>query len=315
MEGEKFRGMRIESREIKTVEAYSMERRAHRKEKHNEANEDRTLVDAENGLFAVFDGMGGHDDGEVASQLALETIQEEVRSRPPKTIDEAKALVKEALEKAHAAIREENKRLVTVFDEKNRVFVKRQRNMGTTAVVLLILEVEGKSHAVIGHVGDSRANLLRKKSLRTLTLDDAWWLEQLGEQGYNKMLMQDYLADAETPSDIPKDCPIKTVKPPRGNVLSQAIGTVEDIEVHVTSHELEDGDVFLLETDGIHDPLALHRIEEILNGVPLCDVPRSLFWDVDRVNNLQDPITKKDHPRKKDDDGGVVAVRIHIHKK
>ena len=109
-------------------------------------NEDSFLVDEEHGCFAVADGMGGHLGGEVASATAIEVLRASVAGG--RAIDEAIVLANDAvLARAGAD--------------------SALAGMGTTLTGLVV----GTGELVIGHVGDSRAYLLRDGTLRMLTDD------------------------------------------------------------------------------------------------------------------------------------------------
>jgi protein phosphatase len=110
-----------------------------------EGNEDSYL--SEEPLFAVADGMGGHKGGEVASQLALDTLEAEFR--------EGRVDLVQQIKDANAAVFERSQADTSV------------KGMGTTLTAVV---VEGGS-ALFAHVGDSRAYLLRADDLRQLTDD------------------------------------------------------------------------------------------------------------------------------------------------
>ncbi len=110
-----------------------------------EGNEDSYLIDPP--LFAVADGMGGHQGGEVASQMALETIEELYRAGTGSLADQ----VREANQAVFAAAQQDQ--AVT--------------GMGTTLTAVMI----GDAGVQLAHVGDSRAYLLRVGQMRQLTSD------------------------------------------------------------------------------------------------------------------------------------------------
>jgi len=114
-------------------------------------NEDSFLVLPHKGLFAVADGMGGHNAGEIASQLAVGILEK----RAGDLADRGMAAMVEAMREANERILEEGKRLAA------------REGMGTTLTALL---VQG-TKALIGHVGDSRAYLWRDRALICLTED------------------------------------------------------------------------------------------------------------------------------------------------
>ena len=112
-----------------------------------EGNEDSFLVDRALALFAVADGMGGHLGGEVASRTAVETLRAAVASGTP---------IEDAVRRANAAVFERAGTDESLY------------GMGTTLTALITTNA---SELLIGHVGDSRAYLLRAGELRRLTED------------------------------------------------------------------------------------------------------------------------------------------------
>ena len=127
-------------------------------------NEDNFAVAARGnrGLFIVADGMGGHAAGEVASEMAVQTIEQELdglRDLDDSTGDR----LDQALRKANRNIHE---RTMTEVDK---------QGMGTTASVLLIYDKK----YLIGQVGDSRVYLLRDGALHQLTKDHSYVQEQV----------------------------------------------------------------------------------------------------------------------------------------
>lgn len=114
-------------------------------------NEDAVYMDAERGVFAVADGMGGHLAGEVASRLAVETVREMAESKEPARV----RLLQEAVARAH-------ERIVTHAASRPEC-----AGMGTT---LSVLWTSGH-YAYIAHVGDSRIYRLRGGKLEQITRD------------------------------------------------------------------------------------------------------------------------------------------------
>jgi serine/threonine protein phosphatase PrpC len=116
-----------------------------------ERNEDRFGIAPDRGLFVVADGMGGYFGGEVASRLAVETIDDCFLERSPTT---------PAQDLMDIAFREAN-------EEVRCARVDELEDMGSTLSALAITARE----AVIGHVGDSRVYMLRRGELRRITRD------------------------------------------------------------------------------------------------------------------------------------------------
>jgi PPM family protein phosphatase len=119
--------------------------------RERENNEDRVLCDAERGIYAVIDGVGGESGGEIAAQTALEILQARLSRR---TTDAAR-LVREAIALAN-----------------KQIWERAQANpaLAGMACVLTVAVVDG-DQATIGHVGDSRLYLLRAGEIRKITRD------------------------------------------------------------------------------------------------------------------------------------------------
>lgn len=120
-------------------------------------NEDAFLARPDVGLFVVADGMGGHAAGEVASALAVETM-ERLTDRAP----DAAALAD--------AVRDANAAILGRTRENHEL-----EGMGTTCTALLLRD----GRYAIAHVGDSRAYLLRDGALRRVTVDHTWVQQQV----------------------------------------------------------------------------------------------------------------------------------------
>ena len=173
-------------------------------------------------LFAVADGMGGAQAGEGASRLAAESLREQELGDLS------------ALEQAVELIREANRRVYTYSSENASA-----RGMGTTMTVAL---VEG-SIVTIGHVGDSRAYLLRDDQLTQLTQDHSLVAE---------LVRSGRLSPKEAESH------------PRRSVITRALGTDSDVEVDVFSLRGQDGDLFLLCSDGLTSMVSDEEIASLL---------------------------------------------------
>jgi len=176
--------------------------------KRRRRNEDNYVVAPP--LFAVADGMGGAQAGEVASRLAASALEEDSTNLP-------------GLERVDALIQEANRR---IYDRATTD--PSASGMGTTMTVAV---VEGMN-VVIGHVGDSRAYLVRGDTMEQLTEDHSL---------VNELLKSGKLSEEEA-----------HVHPQR-SVITRAVGTDPDVDVDAFTIEAEDGDVFLLCSDGLTD--------------------------------------------------------------
>src|SRR4051794_41028675 len=135
-------------------------------------NEDNYLVLAEQNLFAVFDGMGGHAAGEVASAIAATEVKEFFRLTA--TDEEATWPFKADRDRTY----DENRLLTSVKLANKRILEEsdaeggKRRNMGTTAAVVHFVDRDGVGpKALVAHVGDSRVYLFRDGALQRITID------------------------------------------------------------------------------------------------------------------------------------------------
>lgn len=204
-------------------------------------NEDRLLVregdGASVGLFVVADGVGGAQHGEVASQTVvdeLERLFEEDRERFAEYTTERDqelreplaALLVELLQQAAKAVFEKAKT------------EQRLGGMATTATALLLAE----SGVFIGHVGDTRAYLIRDGVVYQLTQDHTWAAEIAQETGLAKE---------------------QNLLQPYGHVLTRSVGTSPRVIVDCLYVRAYPGDRFLLCSDGLHTSLSDADIQRL----------------------------------------------------
>jgi protein phosphatase len=205
-------------------------------------NEDNYLVSKEPGLFAVCDGMGGHNAGEVASKMAIETLQAFIeKSHREKEITWPYGLdVNLSFDgnRLKTAVKLANKKVFRAADNREDY-----TGMGTTAVAALVSE----NVLTVGSAGDSRCYLLRAGKLTQLTRDDSWVSAALGEGILN-------------PDEIERH--------PLRNVITKAVGAKETIELDVVEQKLEAGDLALICSDGLHSMISDDQILAALTPVP-----------------------------------------------
>jgi PPM family protein phosphatase len=184
-------------------------------------NEDAYVIQPP--LFAVADGMGGAQAGEIASRLAADALREEGGDG-------------DGEERVASLVREANRRVY----ERSRTDSSAS-GMGTTVTAALL---EGR-HVRIGHVGDSRAYLIRDALLEQLTEDHSLVAE----------LMRDGKLSQE-----------EAEAHPQRSVITRALGTDPDVDVDTFTIEARPGDVFLLCSDGlttmVGDEAILRIVEE-----------------------------------------------------
>jgi PPM family protein phosphatase len=206
-------------------------------------NEDTFVTDPEHGVFLVADGMGGHAAGEVASKLAAEEILHTLSVR-------AAGSNQETWPDHWAPERSRTANLVVdaVLAGHQRVTgaVTRDTNlkgMGTTVVVAA--HTTGSRTLTICHVGDSRAYRLRGAKLELLTEDHSWVHEQV---------QAGFLSE-----EAARSHPLK-------NVVTQALGGSTEPRVDILETEMEDGDLYLLCSDGLNSMLTDDDIAGILRS-------------------------------------------------
>jgi serine/threonine protein phosphatase PrpC len=203
-----------------------------------EHNEDTYCTLPELGLFAVADGMGGYEGGEVASRLVVEALAF-FFERDAKDSD---ATWPFAMDRGLSYL--ENLVRVAVKLAHERVCAAKhgmRSRMGSTVAVLVLRD----GQAVIGHVGDSRIYRLRDGSLEQLTEDHSLYAEM----------------KAQAPEQVPPRSDW-----PYGNVITRAVGMAGAADPEVCSLPARPGDRFLLCTDGLSEPLGETEITEILAG-------------------------------------------------
>ena len=188
-------------------------------------NEDSLFVNPEQNLFVVADGMGGHAAGEVASRVAVESINEFVCMTSgdeeitwPFGLDESMSYDGNRLK---TSVRYANNKVLAATKESVEY-----EGMATTVVGVL---VDGAT-ANLTHVGDSRIYLYRSGQLTQLTSDHSWVNEQL----------QGGMLTAE-----------QARSHPLRNVVTRALGGKPDLDVEMQVHEALPGDVLLLCSDGL----------------------------------------------------------------
>ncbi|MGQ9511183.1 MAG: PP2C family protein-serine/threonine phosphatase, partial [Thermaceae bacterium] len=177
------------------------------------------------GFLLVADGMGGHKTGDVAARVASETILAHIRDKPPSP-----------------------QVLLEAFDGANQEVYRlaqrpEYRGMGTTATALWL----DLPYALIAHVGDSRAYLLRKGELIQLTEDHSWVAERM-RQGLL----------------TPEEARTHRFR----NVITNALGSSPTARVDLLGLKAEPKDLFLLCTDGLYSVLEDKTLLEVLKSIP-----------------------------------------------
>lgn len=194
-------------------------------------NEDSFFVDEKLGLFIVADGMGGHAAGEVASNMAIEVVREKLEPllNGRQSIEKCSQALADAV--SHA-----NQTIMQAAAENSH-----WSGMGTTLTILLL----HSGQALLAHVGDSRLYRWRDATLQQLSDDHSLIAEQLRRGIIDQQ-------DAET-SNL-------------RNVLLQAVGISEELDIFQKVLPSEPGDTFLLCSDGLTGMLTDNQISTILGN-------------------------------------------------
>ncbi|PIR25245.1 MAG: serine/threonine-protein phosphatase [Deltaproteobacteria bacterium CG_4_10_14_0_2_um_filter_43_8] len=214
-----------------------------------ENNEDTFLVNEGLGLFIVADGMGGHARGEVASQFAslqLEDIIDDISDEEEQSIDDAlpnlqdEDLLTQAVLSINYDLYKRNEELMKSEETNNLPdILKKRKRMGTTLVSLFVKEKK----AYIVHVGDSRAYCYRKNKLQQITQDHTWVEEQVKE---GKLTPEEALVHVKR------------------NVITRSVGFKPEVKVDIDVVHLEEGDRFLLCSDGLSNMLKEGELKGLL---------------------------------------------------
>ncbi len=191
------------------------------------------------GLFVVADGMGGHNAGEVASQLAVETIHGFI-AESAKTADMTWPFGLDVeysidLNRLVTAIRLANRRIFSEGTTHSEL-----SGMGTTVVAALVF---GERVALVS-VGDSRIYRWRQGALEQLTADDTWLATVLGQ----------------------KEAEVADATHPLRHVLTSVVGTRDDVKPSGREEILLAGDTFVLCTDGVHGRLDSGALTGVLTA-------------------------------------------------
>lgn len=190
-------------------------------------NQDAILVDHDHNLFIVADGMGGHKGGEVASALAVETVQDTVARRMAEPKLSPRKVLGDAYREASGRIHHKS-----TFESPDLM------GMGTTMVVFW--EIKGR--IFIGNVGDSRAYLYVSPNLWQLTEDHSL---------INEQVRAGVISEEEAPHVVGR------------NVITRSVGFERDVMVDVLEREPQSNELYLLCSDGFCGLVTPEKVLEI----------------------------------------------------
>lgn len=199
-------------------------------------NEDAYLLNDEFCLYAVADGIGGSEGGEVASRIAVETLAAATRdllAGSPRDFSSDAGGSKElsalrsAMDRANRNIREERSRRSDLAE------------MGTTLTAFFFKE--GRAYLI--HIGDSRAYLFRSGNLRQVSIDHS--------------LVSEFVRAGRLKPEQARISPYR-------HVITRALGTGDDVVPDSSMEGVQQGDTFLLCTDGLTEMVSDEEIANIL---------------------------------------------------
>ncbi len=202
-------------------------------------NEDAYLINDDLNLFVVCDGMGGHVGGEMASCIAVNTVEEvltAVETRQPRS----------SLEDATEATREKLRYAIRLAGK--RIYEKASaepeyKGMGTTVLVLLVEQ----GNAFVAHVGDSRAYLVRADTIEQLTEDHS--------------LVNEKVRAGVLTAEEAKHHKLR-------NIITRSLGYQEEVDVDIQVRPVRRDDLFLLCTDGLSNLVDPAEMGETVRTLP-----------------------------------------------
>ncbi|HEX7505674.1 MAG TPA: PP2C family serine/threonine-protein phosphatase, partial [Polyangia bacterium] len=182
-------------------------------------------------IFLVCDGMGGAAAGEVASTMAVDSISMDMESRAPTTRERYARSLRRAIENANEKIHLQSR------------INQNERGMGTTCTAAGLVD----GTLIIGQIGDSRCYVLRAGKLVQVTKDQslAWQLIEAGAMTVEEAKSFEH-----------------------ANIILQALGVQEKVDVVLSHVKICRGDVVLLSSDGLHGPVPDEEMRDILLAEP-----------------------------------------------
>ncbi len=215
-------------------------------------NQDSICMDHAHQFYAVADGMGGHNGGDIASQLSVKIM--------PEFFTENSSLDPQVLMKN--MIQEINRSILKKGQEQPEL-----SGMGTTVSAVCF---HGQT-LVIGNVGDSRVYMINNKNIFQMTRDHSFVQEKLNMGIYTRA---------------------EAVKDPQKNVLVRSVGFEADINVDVFNYRICKNDMFMICSDGLHGKVSdadiLHIVQKHISDPSVCtleDVHTTVMALIQQAND------------------------------
>lgn len=200
------------------------------------SNQDSICLNHSHHFFAVADGMGGHNGGDVASQLSVKVMDEYLEKN---TSQDPQVLMKNM-------IQEINRSILKKAEEQPEL-----HGMGTTVSAIQFAGPQ----LVIGNVGDSRVYMVNNHHIFQMTRDHSFVQEKLNMGIYTRE---------------------EAVKDPQKNVLVRSVGFESDLAVDVFHYRICKNDIFLICSDGLHGKVSdadiLHIVQRNISDPSRCQL-------------------------------------------
>jgi serine/threonine protein phosphatase PrpC len=198
-------------------------------------------------FFIIADGMGGHSSGEIASKIAVDIAENHIKNADNKLNNE-----EEIIELINTIIIDAD---IEIQNSSSKG--QNTKGMGTTFIIMIIVN----NMAYIGHIGDSRVYIISNRAINRITTDHSFVEELLKSGTITKKQADNH---------------------PKRNLITRALGHIEDEKADVYKVLLEKNDVLLMCTDGLTNKVTEEEIlkETLKNKIPY-DICRNL---VDKAN-------------------------------
>jgi serine/threonine protein phosphatase PrpC len=193
-----------------------------------DSNQDSCLINKDIGAYIVADGMGGHSGGEVASAIAVATIEDILRRKESKEMAPREVLTH--------AYEEASRRIYDKAANENPELA----GMGTTMVMAYVCN----KHIYVANVGDSRCYLFKKPYLWQITEDHSLLNEQIRAGVMKEENIGQFVAR---------------------NVITRSVGYEREVQPDIIEREIVAGEIYLLCSDGLSGLVPDQKISQILN--------------------------------------------------
>ena len=251
-------------------------------------NEDSILVRPDLGLFAVCDGMGGHQAGELASQIAVAQLarffEDHVQGEVLPSSAATQADLDPGAQRLMQAVRFANDQVFSASRQG-----KGRDGMGTTVASVHVCS-DGTVH--IGHVGDSRVYRISGGEIEQTTQDHSF---------FNQVRWKSPDLEPELLAALPK------------NVITRALGLHPDTEVEVRTEMSLDGDVYLICSDGLSGFVSSERmlqaVQECASLEAACRGLVDAALEAGGKDNISVVIVRREHPSRSAEEGSARCGR------